>query len=258
MSAREKWISKFLLKGKTWVFVPNGESIAIGVALKEEIESQWKIPHNYFHLKDGGHIAALQHHTKNNCFLRLDIDNFFGQINRSRITRHLKDYYPYKEARRFAMDSTVKDPDADGAKYILPFGFVQSPILASICLRKSALGTLLSRISNHSDFTCTVYMDDILISCVNEAGINNKLVEQLEATARRSGFPLSAKKREGPAFQVTAFNISLSHGSLTLTEKRMNEFKEVFFESHNERQKYGILKYVDSIDPSQALALLGV
>ena len=47
---------------------------------------------------------------------------------------------------------------------MLPFGFIQSAILASICLDKSSLGIFLKRIKRDKSLSLSVYMDDILIS----------------------------------------------------------------------------------------------
>lgn len=251
MPPHEKWITKFSLKGKTWVFIPNEESITFGSSLKEAIEDRWRVPHNYYHLKEGGHVAALRQHITNKLFLRLDIDNFFGQINRSRITRNLKPLFPYEKARQYAIESTVRDPDSREAKYILPFGFVQSPILASICLRESALGRLLSSASKQEDVVCTVYMDDILVSCNNLDTLRG-IEEHLVAAASRSRLPLSQTKREGPGVSVTAFNVEISQGDLHITKERMKEFINVFRQSSNENQRNGILRYIESVNPIQA------
>lgn len=170
MPSREKWNSKFQIKEDTWVFVPTKETIANGLKVKKLIEDIWPIPNHYYHLRRGGHIQALMKHLKNRYFIHLDIQNFFGQINRSRITRSLKEHIPYNRAREIAIESTVRLPDSPTIKYILPFGFVQSPIIASMCLKKSALGRHLSRLESQKDFIVSVYMDDILVSSNNLEG----------------------------------------------------------------------------------------
>lgn len=236
------------------MFVPNDESVTFGTALKEAIKERWQTPHNYYHLKEGGHVAALRQHVSNAFFLRLDIDNFFGHVNRSRITRNLKPLFSYNTARQYAIESTVRDTDSKEAIYILPFGFVQSPILASLCLRKSALGGYLSSLSRQQDIVCTVYMDDILISSknLNQLGV---IEGQLESYATRSRFPLSKTKREGPSESVTAFNVTISEGALSITDARMAEFESAFRKSKNEHQKDGILRYIASVNPSQVGSL---
>ncbi|WP_257292862.1 hypothetical protein [Endozoicomonas sp. ONNA1] len=89
----------------------------------------------------------MRSHTSGQFFVHLDIRQFFSSINRSRITRSLKPRIGYERAREIAIASTVPAPNTDGSAYILPYGFVQSPILASICLRYSKLGTVLHELS---------------------------------------------------------------------------------------------------------------
>ena len=227
-----KWSSKFKIKSGVWVFVPTDESIAIGVQLKELIENCWYAPEHYYHLREGGHVRALRSHTKHKFFIHLDIKNFFGQINRSRITRSLKGYFSYERAREIAVESTVRFPDSAETKFILPFGFVQSPIIASVCLSKSALGRYLFRLEQRSGFAVSVYMDDILVSSDDIEELRLVLVE-IEAAAEKSALPLNGKKQEGPSACVTAFNIQLSHCLLEITEDRLEEFASVHSISTN-------------------------
>jgi hypothetical protein len=149
----QKWSSKFELKnpgsGK-WVFVPTAETVALGKQIKKAIEDCWTPPSYFFHLREGGHVEALKSHLGNSSFVRMDVANFFGSINRSRITRCLKSKVGYPKAREWANASTVKQPGgAEG--YIVPFGFVQSQILASLCLSESALGVCLGKLANDSN-----------------------------------------------------------------------------------------------------------
>jgi hypothetical protein len=97
-------------------------------------------------------------------------------------------------------------------------------------------------------------MDDILIS-----GNDSKKLEdiggQLEIDASRSRFPLSKTKREGPSESVTAFNVTIAQGVLNITQTRMTEFETAFRESNNENQRNGILRYIESVNPSQSASL---
>lgn len=246
-----KWSSKFQIKAGVWVFVPTDESIVVGLQFKNLIESFWIAPDHYYHLRDGGHVRALREHTKHKFFLHLDIKNFFGQINRSRITRSLKGYFSYKEAREIAVESTVRQPELSEAKYILPFGFVQSPIIASVCLSKSALGRYLSRLGRRKGFSVSVYMDDILVSCDDHDVLSLELAK-IEAAAEKSALPLNTEKQEGPGICVTAFNIQLSHDLLEIIPDRLDELASVHSSSTNKSQREGILNYVLSVNPIQA------
>lgn len=213
MIKREKWTSKFKIKEYSWVFVPTDETVENGISIKKTIEDKWQPPQYFYHLASGGHIKALHQHLNNKYFIHLDIKDFFGSINRSRITRCIKGIAPYERAREIAIESTVRHPEFPTPKYILPFGFVQSPIIASLCLSKSALGRHLHRLSKRKEFDVSIYMDDIILSCNFPEDLNEQLV-LLEAAAIKSGLPLNKKKQEGPDTGITAFNIHISQGLL--------------------------------------------
>jgi hypothetical protein len=132
-----KWSTRFELKPGKWIFVPTPEMIAVGKEIKSAIEKRWSPPSYFYHLRRGGHVAALRAHLGNAAFLRLDIQDFFGSIGRSRVARCLKSRFGYETAREWAHVSTVRDPSG-AAGSIIPFGFVQSPIVASLCLAESA------------------------------------------------------------------------------------------------------------------------
>lgn len=251
MSSTEKWIAKFQIKPNSWVFVPNEESIQYGNALKLAIEKHWSAPSFYYHLKDGGHVKALKSHIEHHFFIHLDIKDFFGSINRSRITRCLKEYFEYSIAREIAITSTVRLPHNPVKKYILPFGFVQSPIIASICLHKCRLHTYLQNLSTIEDIAVSIYVDDIIISG-NDAAFLTKTLADIKITAKKSGFTLNPAKEEGPAEKITAFNIELSHGLLRIIDTRFDAFCDVYKSSTSINQRDGIIGYVSSVNTIQA------
>lgn len=250
-SSASRWISKFEIKPGAWVFVPTDDFIEYGTEVKEKIVKKWQSPNYYYHLRNGGHVSALRKHTKHQHFIHLDIQNFFGQINHSRATRCLKEYFSYTEARTIAIKSTVNLPHSTLKKYILPFGFVQSAIIASLCLHKSTLGQHLHQLSHQNDLAVSVYMDDIIIS----SNTHQQLVETLEsveAAADKAGFPLNKGKQEGPCEKISAFNIFLTHNKLAITNDRISDFLSVFEESTSTYQKTGIFNYISCISPEQA------
>lgn len=231
------------------MFVPTAASIKDGKELKAQLEQHWFPPKNYFHLHPGGHLAALRYHIKSTHFAHLDIQNFFGQVNKSRVTRCLKPYFGYELARAYAGQSTVKHPD-DGAT-MLPFGFVQSPLLASLALYKSALGKRLRELPRELGVKVSVYVDDIILSADNEASIVEAL-KILGQVSVRSGFPLNKKKQQGPCAAVSAFNIELTNQSILVQPEKLEEFLARYGESTNPMEQEGILAYVKSVNPAQA------
>lgn len=250
MTPSDQWLYKFR-RNSGWIFVPTKETIAYGQEVKALIEKRWKAPDYFYHLQRGGHVAALRRHSSNDYFLHLDIKNFFGNINATRVTRCMKGIsLAYVKAREIAIHSTVHHPRAKHIS-ILPFGFIQSPIIASICLRESTLGKYLHSLSKQPDITVSVYMDDIILSSKSIDDLTEALAI-IEQAASRSRLPLNKKKQEGPDRMVTAFNISISQHRLDITAKRLAEFQQIYHTSTNANQQAGIVNYVKAINATQA------
>lgn len=255
MRTKQRWSSKFQVKSGSWIFVPTHEMTLYGSAIKESIESFWTPPPFYFHLRNGGHVKALESHLIHNTYLHLDISNFFGCVNKSRVTRCLKEYYGYEKARSIALTSTVIDPNnKKTGKSILPFGFVQSPIIASICLHKSKLGKYLFDINKMNNVTVSVYMDDITISS-NCLKTLSTIMAAIEPISEASRFHLNKLKQEGPSNKITAFNIEISQGRLALTANRLQEFKAAYKSSDNLNVLHGIIGYVETVNIQQSSEL---
>lgn len=232
--------------------MPTDASIKAGRELKLQLEQKWRAPEFFFHLRAGGHVKALQAHLGNSSFARLDIKSFFSSINKTRVTRCLKSIFPYSKAREMANISTVLHPIDRNP--ILPFGFVQSPILASLCLHQSALGQYLQALSKRKDIVVSVYVDDIILSSDSEHELTVALTE-IKGRAVRSGFVLNADKESPPAPQVTAFNIELSNASMTIEPDRWAQFVASFREADNDNVRFGIHTYVASVNPAHSAQL---
>ena len=247
------WVSKFELKrqgsGK-WCYVPSEEGRAAGLAVQHEVEHIWKAPSNYFHLRKGGHVAAIQHHLSNASFVRLDLTNFFGSITTTRITRSLRTKLGYSRAREIALLSTVSPPGASGSRS-LPYGFVQSPLLASVCLAESALGRQLQRISFEHDVRVSVYVDDIIVSSKDRDRIA-AIKTKLEYAAIRSGFRFNFTKSQGPSPEINAFKIEISHDSMRVSPTRFLEFQIRYQTDSDEQVRQALLAYVRSVNVEQA------
>lgn len=247
-----KWSSRFELKLGKWVFVPTAEMVAEGKIIKASIEAAWKPPSYYYHLRSGGgHVKAMRSHLGHTSFLRVDIKDFFGSINKSRVTRCLKSkVVEYETAREWANKSTVFDPN-DKKRYFIPFGFVQSQIIAALCLKESALGGYLGKVSKNKKAAISVYVDDIIVSSCDE-GLCDEILEGIKTTAKRSGFTLNAEKQEGPAACITAFNILLANELLEIQPDRLRLFVEMYERAENDDQRSGVLSYIASVNEAQA------
>jgi len=248
-----KWSTKFELKPGKWVFVPTSESIEEGRKIKKAIEDYWEPPRYYYHLRSGGHVEAIKSHLKHNSFLHFDIQDFFGSINRSRVTRTLIGKFSYENARAMAHASTVRHPD-EKSRLILPYGFIQSQIVAALCLNISRLGKYLNKLSKNSDVSLSVYVDDIIVSC-NDSELSASILVNITNAAENANFILNAAKQEGPAAAITAFNIMLQNNSMMVEALRLKKFVDVLKETESEYQREGILSYVKSINVAQGFAL---
>ena len=250
MSMNEKWSTRFELKPGKWVFVPAPDMIRLGQEIKSAVEKRWSAPPYFYHLRAGGHVAALRSHLANSVFVRLDIRNFFGSIGRSRVTRCLTSRFSHGVAREWAHMSTVRDPSSP-ARTIVPVGFVQSPIIASLCLADSALGSHLDALHRGRQVAVSVYVDDIILSAEKADALSDQVVDALRATARRSHFTFSTEKSQGPGAAIEAFNIDLCHGALRVGEGRMAEFEQALKTSASGPRRAGILSYIGTVNVDQ-------
>src|SRR5690606_31651017 len=94
---------------------------------------------------------------------------FFYSIARNRVARALQDV-GVTRARHYAKWSCVRNPYGD-PRYVLPYGFVQSPILATLVLNCSAVGSFLRSLPAH--VTVAVYMDDISLSSDSRSDLDS-------------------------------------------------------------------------------------
>ena len=233
-----------------WVFVPSSAAKAHGRQIKALIESRWRPPRYYFHLRRGGHVQAVRSHQNHKFFLRLDIKDFFGSVSKNRVTRVLAARIGYTEARGIADESTVRHPTT--GKFILPYGFVQSPVLASLALHQSRLGKTLETISKAPGVKVSVYMDDIIVSC-DDVGELNTFRVTLENAAAKSLLQLNPDKAQGPADEIEAFNLIVRENAVAVSEERLAEFLERYSSVDiSEEGKVGIRAYVTSVNASQA------
>jgi hypothetical protein len=249
-----KWLHRFERKPGRWVFEPSPEARAEGAEVKKLVESRWKAPSYYFHLRPGGHVAALQRHRRSASFVKVDIADFFGSVSRSRVARVLKQFFSHAEARGMATASTVQHP-SDATRQILPYGFIQSPLLASLALHKSGLGKHLEELHRDRRFVVTVYVDDIIVSGADDGELHVVLAE-LKRKAERSRLAFSDEKEQGPAASISAFNIALANGvPLSILPPKLAEFRDAFRTSTSELQRAGIQGYVRGVNQAQADSL---
>lgn len=249
---RDFYSHRFTLPNGVTVCIPSDKGRERGRGIAQEVADRWTPKANYFHLLEGGHVAAARRHHASTVIAKLDLARFYHQVSRSKVHRALKLIgTPQKDAWEAACDSTV-ERDPGQRNFSLPFGYVQSPILASIALDHSALGNAIAQL-NTGRCLVSAYVDDIIVSA-NDTGTVHHALDQLRTAAGVSGFAINESKSEGPAGEITAFNIHLGNGRMEITAKRMGEFEAAITDGYPERIM-GILNYVNSVNLGQMEAL---
>ncbi|MBZ9857983.1 hypothetical protein LB566_29805 [Mesorhizobium sp. CA13] len=201
------------------IYVPNAFSSELGKRLKRKINAKYSFDRFIYHFKEGSHVAALHRHRKNKFFCRVDISRFFYSVKRNRVKRILKGIGVSK-SEYYAKWSTVKNP-FEGGGYVLPYGFVQSPILATLVLAECPIGAFLRALPG--SITPSVYMDDLCLSGPDQAELKSAFGDLVAAVAE-AGFVLNTDKTREPAEQIDIFNCSLENGSTEVLPERIEEF----------------------------------
>lgn len=245
------WLHKFEIKKDRWVYIPNAKTLKSGRKVHNLIRLKWKSPLYMFHLRDGGHVAAAKYHIKKKYFCLIDISDFFGATSQSRVTRALGRLVPYVKAREIAKESTVKNLNGNGLKDVIPYGYPQSPILASLCFHQSFCGGVISTLSKSGRVSVSIYMDDILLSSDDLDLLKNAFDAVTQALVK-SGYTVNDRKTQSPATMISVFNLELSQRSLRVSSERIVEFLKAYISSKNPHERKGIASYVGSVNKAQA------
>lgn len=216
----ENYKYKYPSRGK-WIFVPNERCVRKGNRIIDFF-SRLEFPAYFYHYKSGGHVAALHAHLNNRLFFRIDIQNFYYSIARMRVTRVLRNH-GFSGAHTAARWSCVANPYAV-PPHVLPIGFVQSPLLASLALMNSEVSGAIERARDRG-VCISVYLDDF-VGSHNDKAVLMEAYEDIRASCAEAGLIPNAKKLVSPADAITVFNCDLRHGSATVTDSRINEFLE--------------------------------
>lgn len=248
------YIGRFRLPNGKWAYIQCDELASEAKVQIRRIRGLWKPPKYFFHLQKGGHLAALRQHQASDWFGKVDLSKFFNNVSRYRITRCLKRIgYSFREAEDFAMASTVC-VNQEPRRFALPYGFVQSPLLASIALDKCALGSCL-RLLDSGGVRVSTYVDDIIVSATTEDEVAVALSE-IRTAARRSNFPINGAKSHGPSTSLQAFNIDVETHGMEIAGERFEEMcQEVLIHGAGQVSQ-GILGYVRSVNTLQAERIL--
>jgi len=201
------------------IYVPTSIGRRIGQELKIKVGQAYTFDPIYFHLRRGGHVAAIHNHRDHTSFAKLDISRFLYRISRRRVQSAL-DRIGIGDARFYAKWSTVANP-YDDPDFALPYGFVQSPVLATLVLATSQAG--LHLLSLPPSITVSIYMDDISLSSNDSLALEDAYASSVNAL-ETDGFSMSAEKLRAPAPSLNLFNCDLSVGRTIVRDDRIAEF----------------------------------
>lgn len=247
------YTQRFQLPNGKFVYVQEDGYRAKGQKLLRWSLGRWIPPEHYFHYQDGGHVAAIRTHLESKYFARADLERFFWHVTRNKVIRALKRIgFRYGDAYEYAVNATV----ADKGRYFLPFGFVESPFLATICLDKSKLGLAFREVMDKG-VRLSVYVDDVILSGDDKAELEQAL-ELIGQAGRESGFPLNAYKVQRAGPEVSAFNIVAGTGRMAVTDHRMREFEAAVLEAGDGPKARAIIAYVLTVNSDQSAALAEV
>jgi len=234
---------RFNLKGKP-VFVPSKTGRRIGEEIKAAVEEAYTFDENYFHLRRGGHVAALHYHRDSEWFARIDITRFFYSVSRRRVQSAL-DRAGLKGARFFAQWSTVRNP-YDEPSYALPYGFVQSPVLASLVIATSRVGDHLRALD--PAIKASVYMDDIALSGPDKDALQVAYDDTI-ALLNDEGFQANPEKLRPPSGSMDIFNCDIAEGRSVVRDDRIEDF---LAGSPSEASEAAFLAYCASVEHGNA------
>ncbi|MCC4858840.1 reverse transcriptase domain-containing protein [Vibrio atlanticus] len=168
--------------------------------------------------------------------------------------RELKSLIGYERARAIARASTIPHSNPDEHSHSLPYGFSQSPLLASICLAQSHFGSCIRACHETDGMSLSVYMDDIVISS-NDEQILLLWHEKLKIAAGKSKFKLNSLKENISSTSIEVFNINITEYEMHVSDKRFSKLHTVYSLSESEHQRKGIGGYVWTVNPDQAKEL---
>lgn len=212
--------ARFEARGKH-IFDPTEQCVRKGRRLIKYF-SKFDFPDCFYHYKSGGHVAAMHAHIGNKHFFKIDIQNFYYSIARMRVTRALRSH-GYPGANTAAIWSCVLNP-YKLPRHTLPIGFVQSPLLASLVLMKSAVMEAINR-ATANGVCVSVYVDDFIGSHA-DASVLETAYEDIRKSAVDAGLIPNPAKLVPPTEAITAFNCALSFGSANVTADRIAKYLE--------------------------------
>jgi hypothetical protein len=217
----ENYKFKYQTRGKH-IFVPNECCAQRGEKLIRFFRNV-EFPDYFYHYKSGGHVAALHTHLLQRYFFKIDLKNFFYSIARERVFRALRHWH-FRPGGNYARWSCVRNPYPDGPRYVLPIGFVQSPLLASLVLMRSPVADAIQKAKNRG-VVISVYLDDFIGSHGDITILREEYAAILSACVAANVIP-NEQKLMSPTEAIVAFNCDLRQGRAEVSTARLEEFMQ--------------------------------
>ena len=215
----ENYVHRYQARGK-YIFAPNAQCNRKGERLLRFFKN-YDFPAYFFHYKPGGHVAALHSHLHHGLFFKIDLQNFFYSISRNRAAQALR-RAGFKPARTFAKWSSVRNPYNYGPQYVLPIGFMQSPLLASLALIGSPVIDAIEKCMTEG-VLITVYFDDFIGSGDNIHAVA-AAYERMLTAFEAANLTAAPHKLTPPAAAIRVFNCDLRKGRALVTPERIAAF----------------------------------
>jgi hypothetical protein len=116
----KNYISKIPLGNNKYAYQQEPDFRELGIRHIDLIKQKWSPPSNFYHVKAGGHVAALKCHLSNNLFSKIDLSRFYYRVTKNKIIRSLKRVgLSYATAAEIAAESVVLTEE--GVSFNRPF-----------------------------------------------------------------------------------------------------------------------------------------
>jgi hypothetical protein len=243
---RDLYSTKFEIRPSRWVFVPSAVGRRYGHQVLRWINRRWRVPKHYYHFRKDGHVAAMRLHANSEYFLYFDLQAFFHSVTRAKVHRALRRVgFQQRLSWSIAQESTVVVPSHDG--YRLPYGYIQSTMLATLVLHTSQLGSMLTSVKR-SGARVSVYVDDIVISSTRKINFESML-NMFADTAKASNFQLG--KRIIPHSNTQALGIKIEDNTLYLPDDVMQRFIERVIHEPYSSRSMATIAYAKTVNRDQ-------
>jgi RNA-directed DNA polymerase len=189
--------------------------------------------YSYFHL--------LEPHKSNYNFLRLDIKSFFYSISIDDIKKCFQNYFEDSYINDDSLIDvfinliTYKVPKDSNFikyrdKYVLPIGFITSPLISNIIFRK--LDIQIQKFCSKNNIIYTRYADDMLFSAEKNSNYINSesFLKEIKIILFQMEFKLNLSKTIKKQHTLSLNGYTIQHSKYstiidTILEKRINEIR---------------------------------